>query len=434
MLDISEPFKLWSKRNLIHWNQITFNLIVTLTFCIYFISQCDCKHHLITNNLSDPENEPEFISSIPNLTVQVGRDAQLPCTVDNLGSYKVAWLRVEDKGILTIHDHIITRNYRVSLTVTDNRNFLLTIKSVAESDKGGYMCQVNTVPMRSQVGYLDVVYPPTIIGDNRSDFIFNEGSNATLTCKAKGYPSPTILWKREDKKEIPLHNSQGKKYIVHNVTGETITISRVTRVHMGAYLCIASNGIPNSVSRRFLLQVKFSPVVWIPKQVIGSHLGKDVTLNCHIDSFPPSVNYWIKENGELIAPSSKYSIYHEDKEYKTHLSLVIRNVHKSDLGIYTCSAKNQLGSKEAIVTLIDDPKDHRIGSVNRKQQYIQVSERSPSFNHDLSKSSSDMENSILMEESEGLKSSSPYKNKHNLIEKHVNLIISLTIVTIVLIN
>lgn len=70
---------------------------------------------------------------------------------------QAAWIKVETKAILTIHHHIITRNYRISLSHSDNRNFLLQIRSVQEADKGGYMCQVNTVPMKSQVGYLDVL-------------------------------------------------------------------------------------------------------------------------------------------------------------------------------------------------------------------------------------------------------------------------------------
>ncbi|GFQ66477.1 lachesin, partial [Trichonephila clavata] len=68
-----------------------------------------------------------------------------------------AWIKVETKAILTIHHHIITRNYRISLSHSDNRNFILQIKNVQAADKGGYMCQVNTVPMKSQVGYLDVL-------------------------------------------------------------------------------------------------------------------------------------------------------------------------------------------------------------------------------------------------------------------------------------
>lgn len=33
----------------------------------------------------------------------------------------------------------------------------MRIKDIKESDKGWYMCQINTDPMKSQMGYLDVV-------------------------------------------------------------------------------------------------------------------------------------------------------------------------------------------------------------------------------------------------------------------------------------
>lgn len=67
--------------------------------------------------------------------------------------------------------------------------------------------------MISQVGYLDVVVPPDIIvEESSSDVVVTEGSNVTLKCKAKGYPPPTIKWKREDRQNIPLHREQEKKY------------------------------------------------------------------------------------------------------------------------------------------------------------------------------------------------------------------------------
>ena len=37
--------------------------------------------------------------------------------------------------------------------------------------------------------------------------------------------------------------------------GETLIFPKVTRSEMGAYLCIASNGVPPSVSKRMMLHV-----------------------------------------------------------------------------------------------------------------------------------------------------------------------------------
>lgn len=40
------------------------------------------------------------------------------------------------------------------------------------------------------------------------------------------------------------------------VEGESLTLNKVVRQESGAYLCIATNGVPPSVSKRILLDVE----------------------------------------------------------------------------------------------------------------------------------------------------------------------------------
>lgn len=70
---------------------------------------------------------------------------------------QVAWLRVDTQTILTIHNHVITKSQRIGVTHSEHRTWYLHIKEVKETDRGWYMCQINTDPMKSQVGYMDVV-------------------------------------------------------------------------------------------------------------------------------------------------------------------------------------------------------------------------------------------------------------------------------------
>ncbi|XP_076356134.1 lachesin-like [Tachypleus tridentatus] len=297
---------------------------------------------------------PRFTEPIPNVTVVLGRDAEIPCVVDNLGSYRAAWIKVKTKAILTIYHHVITRNYRISLKESDNRNFLLHIKDVQESDRGGYMCQLNTIPMISQVGYLDVLIPPDIIVDkSTADMVTREGSNVTLECKAKGYPEPGITWRREDGEPIPLTQGSGHKIINISHEGEKLNITRVTRLHMGAYLCIASNGVPPSVSRRILLHVHFPPVLWVPSQLVGAQLWQDVTLDCHTEAYPQSINYWDREDGRMIISNEKYKVTLKYKSYKVHMRLTIRNIQKDDFGAYSCLTRNSLGMTEGSIKLYE---------------------------------------------------------------------------------
>jgi hypothetical protein len=43
--------------------------------------------------------------------------------------------------------------------------------------------------------------------------------------------------------------------IVQSVEGEMLSLTKVTRSEMGAYLCIAANGVPPSVSKRMMVHV-----------------------------------------------------------------------------------------------------------------------------------------------------------------------------------
>uniref|UniRef100_A0A182XB70 Ig-like domain-containing protein n=1 Tax=Anopheles quadriannulatus TaxID=34691 RepID=A0A182XB70_ANOQN len=81
--------------------------------------------------------------------------------------------------------------------------------------------------------------------------VVREGSNVTLRCAAVGSPAPAIVWRREAGDNISLQDGEQ----VSSVEGPTFTIPKVNRLHMGAYLCIASNGVPPSVSKRVMLIV-----------------------------------------------------------------------------------------------------------------------------------------------------------------------------------
>jgi len=270
---------------------------------------------------------------------------------------QVAWLRVESKTILTIHHHIITRNYRIGLSHSDDKHWNLHISDVQESDRGGYMCQINTVPMKFQVGYLDVVVPPEISSDTLTDITVRENQNVTLKCSAKGHPKPTIRWRREDGRPIEFGNWQEKKTQgidpPDTLEGETITIRKVSRLHMGAYLAIASNGVPPSVSKRILLNVHFPPMIWVPNQLIGAGVGSDAVLTCNTEAFPVSINYWTKEGEDALMPSDKYDINIVEKSYKIFMTLRIRDLTPEDFTSYKCYARNALGSTQGSIKLYE---------------------------------------------------------------------------------
>ncbi|XP_044316212.1 uncharacterized protein LOC108043219 isoform X4 [Drosophila rhopaloa] len=257
----------------------------------------DIREDTVVNAI--PEKDlPKFGELLQNVTVPVSREAILQCVVDNLQTYKIAWLRVDTQTILTIQNHVITKNHRMSITHAEKRAWILRIRDVKESDKGWYMCQINTDPMKSQVGYLDVVA-----------VAFN---------------------------------------------GSFLTIAKVRRLNMGAYLCIASNGIPPTVSKRVMLIVHFPPMIWIQNQLVGAALTQNITLECQSEAYPKSINYWMK-NDTIIVPGERFVPETFESGYKITMRLTIFEVDIQDFGAYRCVAKNSLGDTDGAIKLYHIP-------------------------------------------------------------------------------
>lgn len=72
---------------------VVFNVVVSsssdfLTLFIFFL-YFSLFFHSLPYLHAVMMDEPRFAQPIPNVTVAVGRDANLPCVVEHLGAYKV---------------------------------------------------------------------------------------------------------------------------------------------------------------------------------------------------------------------------------------------------------------------------------------------------------------------------------------------------------
>ncbi|KAH8362989.1 hypothetical protein KR084_004149 [Drosophila pseudotakahashii] len=351
------------------------------------------QHHE-SNSQLDPD--PEFIGFINNVTYPAGREAILACSVRNLGknkvslgnnnlkyflnfllnpSLKVGWLRASDQTVLALQGRVVTHNARISVMHQDMHTWKLKISKLRESDRGCYMCQINTSPMKKQVGCIDVQVPPDIINEESSaDLAVQEGEDATLTCKATGNPQPRVIWRREDGEMILIRKASSRELMkVESYNGSSLRLLRLERRQMGAYLCIASNDVPPAVSKRVSLSVQFAPMVRAPSQLLGTPLGSDVQLECQVEASPSPVSYWLKgartsngfasvstaslESGspgpEMLLDGPKYGITERRDGYRGVMLLVVRSFSPSDVGTYHCVSTNSLGRAEGTLRLYE---------------------------------------------------------------------------------
>ncbi|CAH1391117.1 unnamed protein product [Nezara viridula] len=142
--------------------------------------------------------------------------------------------------------------------------------------------------------------------------------------------------------------------LVHVFTGEVLELTNVHRSDMGSYLCIASNGIPPSVSKRYIVQINFHPKVVVSNQLVAAPIGSDVLLHCYVESWPKAMHSWTRENGIKLMNIPKYHMeeYHIN-EYSLNMNLTIKDLEKHDFGGYNCSSVNALGKAESTVRLTE---------------------------------------------------------------------------------
>ncbi|XP_063893422.1 lachesin [Helicoverpa armigera] len=292
------------------------------------------------------KNEPIFIGRESNVTVILGRDASLTCKVENLESYKVAWLRVDTQTILTIGHHVITKNHRVGVSRRD-QSWSLLIRDVRPTDGGRYMCQINTEPMITQTHHLHVSVPPDIVdSDSSGEVIVWEGDNVTLHCAASGTPQPTIIWRREDSGPFNVGRETVTKW-----SGAWLNMTTVTRDMNGALLCIATNGVPPSVSKRILLHVLCKPTARFTQKMLGVYVGETMQLKCRIEANPPPTVYWTHIDLNKLYNGSKYQMSLKSQGYKHTALLRVRNMSRDDIGSYYCYVENSMGSARDDITV-----------------------------------------------------------------------------------
>ncbi|XP_014471391.1 PREDICTED: lachesin-like [Dinoponera quadriceps] len=322
-----------------------------VALCIIFIAAL--LHVSLGQTPPKSEVLPEFLALLENHTVTQGRDVSFTCVVNHLQSYKVAWIKSDSRAILAIHTHMVAHNPRLSVTHNGHNTWKLHVTNVQPNDSGTYMCQVNTDPMRSQTGHMKVVIPPDImdLDDTADQLTTRENGDLRLRCLATGTPAPVVIWRREDGRNITLRNEHGVKRM-RTYEGEQLHLRDILRQEMGSYLCIASNGVPPSVSKRYYVNVRFQPLIKVSNQLVAAPVDSDVLLQCYVESSPKALNTWHRNNGVKLLEDEKHDISEVTiNDYAYQLNLTVRRLDRSDFGTYTCTAENAYGRADGTIRL-----------------------------------------------------------------------------------
>ncbi|XP_071985323.1 neuronal growth regulator 1 isoform X2 [Engystomops pustulosus] len=269
--------------------------------------------------------------AVDNLVVKQGETAMLRCFLED-GATKGAWLN--GSSIIFAGNDKWSVDPRVSIAMTNKKEYSLRIQKVDIFDDGQYTCTIQTgLNPRSMKVHLTVQVSPKIY-DISPNMVVNEGTNVSLTCLATGKPEPSILWKHISPSAKPFG------------TGQYLDIYGITRDQAGEYECLAENSVPFPDVKKVNIIVNFAPTI-LEITPSGVSLGKTGLIRCETASVPTPSFEWYKGDKKLTNGQRGILI----KNYNTRSILHVSNVTEEHFGNYTCVAINKLGTSNASLPL-----------------------------------------------------------------------------------
>jgi neuronal growth regulator 1 len=235
------------------------------------------------------QNRRPTISFItqPEIVTDIGGDIEMKCTIQYASDYPVIWMKLDslDRSNdlpITTGTTLILRDPRFNVEYEKQTStYTLKIYDIQETDDSIYQFQV-IIALSDRV-HADVpliVRRPPIISDNSTRSVVTwEGNRAVLKCYASGNPKPDIYWRRQNNKVLPTNSSIFK--------GNELVFPHVTKEQRGTYYCVATNVVGRGARRNIDLEVEHTPVIKIPRKMLGQALQFDMDLECKIEAYPP---------------------------------------------------------------------------------------------------------------------------------------------------
>ncbi|XP_038046888.1 protein sidekick-1-like [Patiria miniata] len=165
------------------------------------------------------------------------------------------------------------------------------------------------------------------------------GEDLTLTCEARGDPTPIIIWKKD-----AVVISAGGRTTIGN-SGQLLHIVSLIGLDQGTYTCEVSN-MYGTESASAYVDVLVTPQITSGPGDLRAGLGSSVLLPCVAIGDPVPAITWYKDNAELtLPPGDPYYLV-------TQYGLNITRVRVQDGGRYRCRATNKAGASESSGTLV----------------------------------------------------------------------------------
>lgn len=219
----------------------------------------------------------------------------------------------------------------------------MIIPQVKKSDAGHFSCIAsNKYGIEQCDAYLTVCEDKNIFGD-KSGKILPAGEQPVFDWKRNGLPFDpeerfkVLLGDDEDSLALLFQHVKPEDAGIYTCVAQTST---------GNISCSAELTVQGAVQQ--LLREPEKPTLVIEHKEASAGIGGTAMLELQYKGYPKPEVVW-KHEGETIEAGGKYKFLHEDAET---MSLVIKGVQPEDAGIYSITARNELGEDSTVINLI----------------------------------------------------------------------------------
>ncbi|XP_033643360.1 Down syndrome cell adhesion molecule-like protein 1 homolog [Asterias rubens] len=214
--------------------------------------------------------------------------------------------------------------------------------SITKDDEGSYFCVATNDFLPQSVTSDTAVLSVRVKASIEVPPVAREvilGNDLTLTCEARGDPTPMIVWR----KDSAIIQAGGRTTIGN--AGQLLHILGIIGLDQGTYTCEVSNAY-GSESASVYVDVLVSPQITTGPGDLRVGLGSSILLPCIVIGDPVPDVTWYKDNTLLTFDPS-------DIHYQlTNQGLTINEARVSDGGSFRCQATNKAGTSESSGTLI----------------------------------------------------------------------------------